>query len=63
MFYAQSTANGSYYRGETKCYIPTTTTKSDSLFNAHSTVEDLEKFGENEVEWAGKAETRSLKAL
>ena len=37
------------HQGETKC-IPTTSTNSDSLLNTHSTVEDLEKFGENEVE-------------
>ena len=48
MFYAQSTVKG-YNQGKRKC-IPTTSKKSDSLLNTHSTVEDLEKFGENEVE-------------
>ena len=57
MFYAQSTAKGHSYQGKTKCIL-TTSENSDPLFNRHSTVEGLKKFRENEVEPAGKAETR-----
>ena len=46
---------GSYEDEPTK-YIHTTNTHSDSLLHTHSTIEDLEKFKENEVEWAGKTE-------
>ena len=55
MFYAQSTA---MVISEQNSSIPTTGTHSHSPLSAHSTVEDVEKFGENKVEWAGKAKTR-----
>ena len=44
-------------QGETKC-IPTTSKIMIHNLITHSTVENLEKLGENEVEWATKAETR-----
>ena len=56
MFYVQSTAKG-LISGQNKMYsLPQV--NSDSQLTIQSTIEDLENFGENEVEWAGKAETR-----
>ena len=49
MFYAQSAAKGHIREIDTKC-VPTTTTNYNSLFNIHYTVEDMKKYGENEVE-------------
>ena len=45
------------HQGETKC-IPTTTKFLIHYLEHIPPVEDLEKFGANDVEWAGKAETR-----
>ena len=53
MFYTQSTAKAHIGAEQT---IPTTSKKSDTWDTFHHW--GLEKFGENEVEWAGKAETR-----
>ena len=48
MFDAQATAKG-HIEAKQKC-ITTTSTHSDPLLSTHSTVEDLERFDENEVE-------------
>ena len=39
-------------------FLPQVKIMIDYLINTHSTIEDWEKFGENEVEWAAEAETR-----
>ena len=45
MFFAQSTTKG-YIRVKQNVFL----LNSDSLLKTHSTIEDLEKCGENEVE-------------
>ena len=47
MFYAQSTAKG-HIVAKQNVFLPHY--NSDSLLTTYSTVEDFDKFGENEVE-------------
>ena len=45
------------YQGEPKC-IPTTSEKSDSLFNTHSTFEDYRNLGKMKLNEPGRKKTR-----
>ena len=52
MFYAQATAKGHNYQGETQC-IPTSN-NSDSLLSTHSTVENWRHFEKMKLNEPGR---------
>ena len=62
MFYAQSTAKGQI-RVKQNVFQPQVTILIHYLIHIPPLRIALEKFGENQVEWAGKQETRSVGTL
>ena len=51
------------FQAKQKCIVATSKVLIRSLINTHSTVDDWGENVENEVEWAGKADTGHVETL